>query len=279
MVGLVVWGAAAAVLYARVLVNLAANWQNDATYSHGWLVAPVAVALLWRQRDRLRLLPLEPSPAGLALLALSLAVYAAGTLGAELFLTRISLIGVLAGSLLFAAGWKHLRIAAFPLAFLIFMIPLPAVIFDRIAVELQLVASTLGERMLQSADVAVLRDGNVLRLATVSLEVNEACSGIRSLMTLVSITTLMAYVLETGWTRRLVIAAGAVPLAVGLNGVRIAATGLAALRFGPRVAEGAVHEATGFIVFLAALACMCAIHLAMHRGTVSPPARAAAEAA
>ena len=145
------------------------------------------------------------------------------------------------------------------------MIPLPAVMFDRIAVELQMIASALGERMMQTLNVAVVRDGNVLRLATVSLEVNEACSGIRSLMTLLAVTALMAYLFEPRWPRRLVIAAAALPIAVGLNGIRIAATGLAALRFGPSAASGGVHEATGFAVFVAAVAGVCALHAAMRR--------------
>jgi exosortase len=265
MAGLVVWVLAVALLYARVLLGLAANWQSDPTYSHGWLIVPIALALLWRQRRRLRALPLRPSPLGLLVLGASLTVYVAGVLGAELFLTRVSLIGVLAGSLLYSAGWHHLRVAAFPLAFLLFMIPLPAIVFDRLAVDLQLMASGIGERLLQSADVAVLRDGNILRLATVSLEVNDACSGIRSLMTLLSVTTLMAYLSDSGAIRRLVIAAGAVPIAIGLNGVRIAGTGLAALRFGPTVAAGAVHEAAGFVVFAAAVACVCALQVALQR--------------
>src|SRR4051794_19006872 len=138
MVGLAVWGVAIAVVYGRVLVALAANWQTDASYSHGWVVAPIALALLWRQRHRFRTLPLSPSVAGLFVLVASLALYAVGTLGAELFLVRVSVIGVLAGTLLYAAGWRHLRVAAFPLLFLIFMIPLPAVVFDRLAVQLQL---------------------------------------------------------------------------------------------------------------------------------------------
>jgi exosortase len=279
MSGLAVWVFAVALLYGRVLMALAANWQSDASYSHGWVIAPIALALLWRQRDRFRALPLEPSKAGLLVLALSLLLYVTGTLGAELFLVRTSLIGVLAGTLLYAAGWRHLRAAAFPLMFLIFMIPLPAVVFERLAVQLQLVASTLGERMLQALDVSVVRDGNVLRLATVSLEVNEACSGIRSLITLLAVTTLMAYLFETDWPRRIAIAAGALPLAIGLNGIRIAATGLAALRFGPGVASGAVHEAAGFVVFVVAVGCVCGLHVALHHAPLSVGMTSAAESA
>jgi exosortase len=265
MAGLAVWTVAMALLYGRALIALAANWQSDANYSHGWVIAPIALALLWRQRERFRALPPKPSNAGLAVILTSISLYVVGTLGAELFLVRVSLIGVLAGTLLYAAGWRHLQLAAFPLAFLLFMIPLPAVVFDRVAVQLQLIASGLGERMLQNLDVAVVRDGNVLQLSTIALEVNDACSGIRSLMTLLAVTTLMAYLFEADWPRRIVIAAGALPLALALNGIRIAATGLAALRFGPWVASGTVHEAAGLAVFVVAVAGLCMLHAAMHR--------------
>jgi exosortase len=276
MAGAVAWALAIAWLYGSVAIGLARNWQSDPTYSHGWVVAPIAIVLAWQRRKLFRELPRRPATAGFLVLGVSLVVYVIGTLGAELFLTRVSFIGVVAGTVLLTFGPAHLRAGAFPLAFLLFMIPLPSIVFERLAVELQLVASALGERILQAADVAVLRDGNVLRLATVSLEVNEACSGIRSLMTLVAVTTLMAYVLERGWLRRLVFAACAVPLAIGLNGIRIALTGFAALRYGPAAASGTVHEAAGLMVFAASVACLCGLHLALRRVATLPPVLEAA---
>src|SRR5437762_1654475 len=212
MLALGVWIGSMAVLYGPVLIKMARQWQDDPTYSHGWIIAPIALMLAWHQRDRLRDAARRPSNAGLLLVAASLLLFAAGSLAAELFLTRISLIGVLAGTILYTLGANHLRLLAFPLLFLIFMIPLPAIVFDRAAVSLQLLASALGERLLRAGGVAVLRDGNVLRLASVSLEVNDACSGIRSLMALVSVTTLVGYLFEPSWWRRAAVAAAAVPL-------------------------------------------------------------------
>ena len=201
------------------------------------------------------------------MIGVSLALYALGSLGAELFLTRISLIGVLAGTVLFVFGWQHLRLVAFPLGFLIFMIPLPAVVFDRVAVSLQLVASQLGEQLLRLVYVPVLRDGNVLTLAAITLEVNDACSGIRSLMALLSVATLIGHFSASTRLRRWSIAFAAVPVAIALNGVRIAMTGLAASRFGPAVASGTIHAASGWVVFIAALAVVWALHHALNSST------------
>jgi exosortase len=260
MLALAIWIGSIAALYGPVVIRMARQWQDDVTYSHGWVIAPIALMLVWRQRDRLRTAPLTPSRAGLAVVIGSLFVFVAGTLAAELFLTRISLIGVLAGTVLYTCGRTHLTLVAFPLLFLVFMIPLPAIVFDRAAVSLQLVASALGERLIRAGGVAVLRDGNVLRLASITLEVDEACSGIRSLMALVSVTTLVGYLFEPIWWRRVAVAVAAVPLAVALNAARIGLTGMAALRYGPSAARGAVHEATGMVVFVVALACVCAVH-------------------
>src|SRR5947209_2113932 len=143
MLALVAWIGSMALLYGPVLIKMARQWQDDPTYSHGWVVAPIALMLAWRQRDRLREAAREPSQLGLLIVVASLLVFVAGSLAAEIFLTRVSLVGVLAGTILYSLGWSHFRLLAFPVCFLVFMIPLPAVLFDRASVSLQLVASGL----------------------------------------------------------------------------------------------------------------------------------------
>ena len=263
MLGLVAPVLTGAMLYGPVLVKLVRQWSADESYSHGFLVAPIALLLMWQQRDRLRRAPVMPSNVGLAVIGLSLCVYVLGSLGAELFLTRISLLGVIAGAVLYACGREHLRLIAFPLAFLMFMIPLPAIVFDRVAVSLQLVASQLGEQLLRFVNIPVLRDGNVLSLPTITLEVNDACSGIRSLMALIAVATLIGRFSETTSIARWSIALASIPVAILLNGVRIAVTGVAASTFGPAVASGAIHAATGWVVFVAALAVVWALQQAL----------------
>ena len=278
MVGIGAWMLAGAALYAPVLAKLVRDWSTNESYSHGFLVPPIALFLAWQQRDRLRRASICPSTAGLLILAFGLGLYVIGSLGAELFITRLSMIGVLAGTIVYVWGWKHFRLVSFPLAFLVFMIPLPAILFDHAAVTLQLIASRMGESLLQAADVPVLRDGNILRLANVTLEVSDACSGIRSLVALLAVTTLVGYLSEPAAWRRAFVAGAAVPLAIGLNGVRIAVTGLGATWFGPWAATGLVHEAAGWVVFVAALGCVWALQKAM-RSPEIPRGRGLLEAA
>jgi exosortase len=263
MLGASLWVLAAGLLYGPVLAKLARDWSADPTYSHGFVVPAIAGFLIWQRRRELKSAPAAPSAAGLLLLASGLGLFVAGTVGAELFLTRLSLIGVLAGTLVYVFGWRHLRVVAFPLAFLLFMIPLPSIVFGHVAVSLQLIASQLGEQILRASDVAVLRDGNLLRLANVTLEVNEACSGIRSLSAVVMTATLMGHVLRRRAWGRVALVAASIPLAIGLNGLRIGITGLAASWFGPAATSEAVHTVSGWTVFVAALACVWGVHLLM----------------
>ena len=142
-----------ALLYRDVVFKLVHDWGTDDNYSHGFLIVPIALYLAWERRARLAATLPKPSVVGLFLVAASVLVLGAGVLGAELFLTRISMLGVLAGIVLFVYGWQHLRILAFPLAFLVLMIPIPAIIFNRIAFPLQILASRFGELALSIAGV------------------------------------------------------------------------------------------------------------------------------
>ena len=258
------WLVSCALLYGPVLLKLAGDWRDNATYSHGFLVPPIALFLVWQQRDRLRRLSPRPAAAGLMLLAAGLGLFAVGTLGAELFLTRISLLFVLAGTVAFACSWAHLRVVAFPIALLLFMIPLPAIVFDRVAVQLQLVASMLGAGLLHASGFDVVRHGNVLTMPTVALEVTDACSGIRSLVSLLLVTVLAGWLGERSPWRRALVAVLAVPLAIILNGVRIAATGIAATWFGPGAAIGLPHEIAGWLVFIGAAGAVWGLQRMFH---------------
>src|SRR5712672_3117908 len=168
-VGLLILGIA--LVYWQVLRKLVDDWANDGNYSHGFLIVPIALYLVWERRAKLQQITLRPTAFGLVVFVGSIFVLLAGLLGAELFLTRISLLGVLIGIILFLLGWAHLRALAFPLAFLLLMIPLPSLIFNQIAFPLQLLASRSGDFAISTADIPVLREGNVLVLANTSLEV------------------------------------------------------------------------------------------------------------
>jgi len=259
-------------LYQDVIAKLVRDWAHDDNYSHGFLIVPLALYLCWERRAKLAVLPIRPSLFGLLCIAGSILVLMAGVLGAELFLTRVSIIGTIAGTVLFLFGWQHLRVLAFPIAFLLLMVPLPAIIFNQIAFPLQLLASRVGEATLSAADIPVLREGNVIILAHTTLEVAEACSGIRSLISLLTLGIIFGYFSDSRAAARWAIALVTVPIAVFANGVRVAGTGIAAHYYGPAAAEGFFHTFSGWLVFLVAFALLVIFQRLLHRLTPPPAA-------
>jgi exosortase len=256
--GLVVAGLA--ILYRDVVPELVRAWGTDDNYSHGYLIPPIAAYLAWERRQRFFATPAKPSALGLVVVLGSLLVLTLGVLGIELFLTRVSLIGALGGTILFLFGWRRFQVVLFPLAFLLLMIPLPAIIFNQIAFPLQLIASQFGEAVVRAVNIPVLREGNVLILANITLEVAEACSGIRSLISLLTLGIVFGYIGDSRNWVRLLIALSTIPVAVLANGARVAGTGIAAHYYGAVAAEGFFHEFSGWLVFIAAFAMMLLLH-------------------
>jgi exosortase len=244
--------AAMAWVYGGILAGLARQWASDDNYSHGFFVIPLAVYFAWERRDALRRANPQPSAAGLVVICASLLLLVAGRLGAELFLTRVSLVGVLAGATWYVWGREHLRVLVFPIAFLLLMIPLPAIIFNQIAFPLQLLASRAGETVIAAAGIPVLREGNVLQLPGRSLEVAEACSGIRSLVSLLMLGIILGYFTERRTGARVLIALAAVPIAIVANAARVAGTGLASELVSPAAADGFFHTFSGWLMFVVA---------------------------
>jgi len=239
-------------LYGAVVRHLVHDWMRDENYSHGFLIVPLALYFVWERRRRLAAVAVAPSNLGLVIVLGSLGVLLAGVLGAELFLTRVSLIGLVAGSIVFLLGWRALRVLAFPVALLLLMIPIPALIFNQIAFPLQLLASQVGETALRTLDVPVLREGNVIVLANTSLEVAEACSGIRSLISLLTLGIVYGYFCDPRGGVRIAIALSTIPIAIASNGLRVAGTGIAAHYIGPEAAQGFFHTFSGWLMFVAA---------------------------
>jgi exosortase len=262
-------------LFHQVFTKLVADWYNDDNYSHGFLIVPIAAYLAWERRHRFWSAPVRPSLLGLVVVVGSVLVLTGGVLGSELFMTRIAILGMLVGTLLFLFGWGRLRVLVFPIAFLLLMIPIPAIIFNQIAFPLQLLASRFGESVMNAANVPVLREGNVLVLANITLEVAQACSGIRSLVSLLTLAIVLGYFADPRMWVRVLIAVASVPVAVITNGARVAGTGLAAHHFGPAAAEGFLHEFSGWLVFIAAFALLLFVQQVIAKVA---PARLPAEA-
>lgn len=244
--------AAFVLVYTGTITGLVSDWMTNEDYSHGLLI-PFAIAyLLYDKREELRALPLRPSGWGLAIIVFSQIVYLVGFLGAEFFLQRSSMVLFAAGAVVFAAGWRHLLHTAFAFVLFLMAIPLPSVIFNVVALPLQLLASSWAESFLSLCRVPVYREGNVLQLSTQMLNVAEACSGIRSLVSLFSLGMMLAYFLPLRWWARVLFVATTVPIALVTNAFRVAGTGVLAVWWGPEAAEGFFHTFSGWIVFVIA---------------------------
>ena len=264
---------AASWVYRDVVAGLYHDWTHDDNYSHGLLIVPLAAYFAWERRAALQAAVRKPSILGLFVALGSLAVLIAGILGAEFFLSRVSLIGFLAGCVLFLLGSAHLRLLLFPLAFLLLMIPIPAIVFNQIAFPLQLIASKFGVAVMELFQVPVLREGNVIILAATTLEVAEACSGIRSLISLLTLGVVYGYFMDKrGWVRGL-IAGLTIPIAILANGLRVAGTGVLAHYYGAEAALGFFHTYSGWLVFLFAFALLFAVVAGLHHLAPQPESR------
>ena len=248
------------VLYAPVLKLLVMQWWNDPDYAHGFFVPVVSGYVLWHQRDRWLKSELRPSNFGFLVMTGGLVLLFGGLIGAELFTSRFSLLVVLAGMVLFLGGWRLLRSVSFPLGFLIFMIPIPVIIYNQVTFPLQLLASRFATSWLELLQVPVFREGNVLVLPNYSLEVVEACSGVRSLLTLISLAVAYGYLVDQRRWVRYILPVLMVPIAILSNAMRILGTGLLTYHFGPKAAEGFFHEFSGWMIFVVALVLMLACH-------------------
>jgi len=256
----VVLGALVFALYWSTVGGLVKQWWTDSDYSHGFIVVIFSGYLLWRSRKQWKQTEIRPSVAGLLWIAVAMATLILGTFGAELFLARVSFVLLLGGSVVYFLGWKMLRAVAAPWAVLFLMIPLPVIVFNEIALPLQFLASKLAGNTLDLLGVPALREGNVITLPSISLNVVEACSGIRSLMALITLAIFYGLLMEKRvWVRTLLVVL-AIPLAVGINSLRIVGSGLLGQNFGKEYAEGFFHEFSGLVVFAATLVALVLLH-------------------
>jgi exosortase len=247
-------------LYAPILIRLVAQWWSDPNFSHGFFVPVFAAYVLWQDRNRLRAIKPMPSNWGLPLILLSLLTLILGVFGAELFLSRTSLLLLSAGIVIFLRGWITLRAVLFPLIFLVLMIPIPAIVFSQITFPLQILASRLSAWLLPFLGVPVFREGNVINLPAMPLEVAEACSGIRSLLSLTTLAIMYGYLLEKRIGIRVLLGLASIPIAVAANGLRIVGTGLLVQYWDPDKAEGFFHAFSGWLIFVVSLLMLFVFH-------------------
>ena len=233
--------------------------MNDEDMGHGLFVPVVAGYIAWQRRDEIMALKAKPNYWGMALVAWGAIQLILGTLGAELFLQRTALLFTLVGILLVSMGTQLVKLLAFPLALLCFMIPIPAIIFTRITFPLQLFASSVAEFVLNLIGIPVLREGNVLELASQKLSVVEACSGIRSLMSLTFLSLVYAYFFDSKTWMRWALLAAAIPIAIIANAGRVTITGILS-EIRTDLAQGFFHSLEGWLIFGVAFVLMLVAH-------------------
>ena len=247
-------------VYWSTLVHLLGQWWHDPNFSHGFFVPLFSAFVLWQQRDQLFALDHKPSWSGLAVLFLGLTILIVGQMGAELFLARSSLLLLLAGLVILFSGWKVFGAVLFPWAFLLLMIPIPALLFNQITFPLQILASKVSAAILPLFGVPILREGNVINLSSMALEVAEACSGIRSLLSLLTLAIIYGYFMDKRLWVRWVLALASVPIAVAANSIRIVGTGLLVQYWDAEKAEGYFHASWGWIIFVVSLLMLYGLH-------------------
>ncbi len=241
--------ALAIALYAPIIYYMVLHWKIDDDYSHGFLIVPLAIYFAWPAFYKLKNAPLRPSWWGLLPLCLGSTTLAIGRLGTELMNMRVSLVLTLIGLVLLLFGKKVFQALAFPLLFLFLMVPLPASLVNIVAFPLQLIAAKLAVNALYLLQIPALLEGNIIHLPETKLFVAQACSGLRSLMSLITLGIIFAYFFQRNLIERVILVASTIPIAVLVNAFRVAMTGVLTFHFGSAAAEGAFHEFQGLITF------------------------------
>ncbi len=253
------FGALLIAVYAQVLLSLVKQWNSDADMSHGFFVPVVAAFIVWQQRDELARIEAKPNWLGLAVVAWGCLQLLLGTLAVELFVSRTAFVITVIGVVWFLGGDLLLRKLAFPLFLLFFMVPIPAIVYSSLTFPLQITASRLAEHALSVLSVPVLREGNVLILPNQELSVVEACSGIRSLLSLTFLSLVYGYFFERRLWLQVVLFVSTVPIAIVANASRVTITGIFT-QVKPELAEGVFHTAEGWVIFMVALVILILWH-------------------
>jgi exosortase len=252
-------------LYMPFLQRLVSEWGTNDDYSHGYFIPVLTIYFIYLLRDELKQVLIKPNNFGLAVIAVGLAQLIIAKIGSEYFLQRTSLIIVLLGLVLFLLGWQYLLKLFLPIGYLVFMVPLPAIVWNKIAFPMQLFASFLTEKVIYFFGVPIYREGNVLHLAQTTLEVVAACSGLRSLVTMFALSAALAMLSALSTPKKIILFISAVPIAIFANISRLTFTALLATKMGSDAAQGFLHEFSGIMVFLLGLSLLVAVNWLLGR--------------
>jgi exosortase A len=258
---LMIWAAA----FSPVVPALIGTWLDHSDNSHALLVPFISVYFAWKKREDLNRIEIAGSTWGGLFLATSLAIYLVSYTGGVAVLARLMMVFSLFGLLWSCLGWQAVRVLAFPLGFLVFMVPVPDSILAMVSFPLQLLATKISAGVIQFCSIPVYREGNMLYFTQTQLEVAEACSGIRSIMSLTMLSVIFSHLSGNGWWRKALLVFSAIPIAMLANVLRVSGTGILAHFFGDRVARGFLHEFSGLAIFVFGLALLFLVFNLLNR--------------
>jgi exosortase len=260
----IVFALLAAVFYP-VYPDLWNTWMNHSNNSHGILVPVISLYFIWDRRSELRKCVISSSNWGLLVLVCSLVFYLLALVGGIAFISRMMLVFSLVGTVLYLFGGKHLKILAFPLFFLVFMVPVPVSVIGLVSLPLQAFATKVSAGIIQTCSIPVLREGNMLYFVQTQLEVAEACSGIRSIVAITMLSTVFVYLSKGRLLQKIIILCSAIPVALLANILRVSGTGILAHFYGDQVARGFLHEFSGLAVFIFGMLILFLEYMALNK--------------
>jgi len=265
MIALIVICLLVAIIYVDVFRELISEWMNNPDYSHGFFIPFMAIYMIWNKRNETRVIDETPSLWGLPVLFLGIAQFMAGKIGAEHFIQGASMIFVILGITLVLWGRRTALIVLIPIVYLIFMIPLPAIIWNKYAFTLRLFATQLAAICIQSLGVTVLREGNVLYLPSATLEVVDACSGMRSLISLLALSVFIGFLSQLNVWKKWLLFFAAIPIAIVSNIIRLILIAVLGEDFGIKLTEGLNHSLSGIFVFMIGTFFVALVYLVLDR--------------